>query len=309
MEVLIEYKDVNIKRKNLSIVENLSFSVKKGEVYGLLGHSGSGKTNAIRALLDFGLVKSGEIVINGKCIKSKRRDAFKMMGFILEKPIFYENMTGYENLAYSARLLPNVRRNRILEVIDQLGFKKLKNYKAERYSEYVRQLLNIARGILSNPKILVIDSPTKGLEGEFKAAILEIIDSIVKNDNTTVLLATNSLDEANRLCDHLSIMNKGKVIADGDIDIVLDRENELVQIFTPNPVEAFDLIRKDISDIKHGEKSIRIYSKKESSIEVINKLVNASIPVQYAIPVKLTLDDYITKHAREVKEDAPIATE
>lgn len=225
MTAALLVQDLNKKIGKRQIIKDLSFEVNEGEVFGFLGPNGAGKTTTIRMLV--GLIKptSGTILIGGKDIRKNFTEAMKSLGCIVENPEFYPFLTGWENLAYFARMDPTIRPERLQEVAELVGMTARVHDRVSTYSLGMRQRLGIAQALLSNPKLLILDEPTNGLDPSGIREMRDFIRYLAKKEGISVLVSSHLLSEIQLLCDRVAIMTNGEIIATDDVDKLLsDRE-------------------------------------------------------------------------------------
>ncbi|WP_430536468.1 ABC transporter ATP-binding protein [Listeria rocourtiae] len=225
MTTALLVQDLNKKIGKREIIKNLSFEVNEGEVFGFLGPNGAGKTTTIRMLV--GLIKptSGTILIGGKDIQKNFTEAMKSLGCIVENPEFYPFLTGWENLAYFARMDRSIKPERLQEVTDLVGMTARVHDRVSTYSLGMRQRLGIAQALLPNPKLLILDEPTNGLDPSGIREMRDFIRYLAKKEGISVLVSSHLLSEIQLLCDRVAIMTNGEIIATDDVDKLLsDRE-------------------------------------------------------------------------------------
>ncbi|KGL39498.1 ABC transporter ATP-binding protein [Listeria newyorkensis] len=225
MTAALLVQDLNKKIGKRQIIKDLSFEVNEGEVFGFLGPNGAGKTTTIRMLV--GLIKptSGTILIGGKDIRKNFTEAMKSLGCIVENPEFYPFLTGWENLAYFARMDRSIRPERLQEVAELVGMTARVHDRVSTYSLGMRQRLGIAQALLSNPKLLILDEPTNGLDPSGIREMRDFIRYLAKKEGISVLVSSHLLSEIQLLCDRVAIMTNGEIIATDDVDKLLsDRE-------------------------------------------------------------------------------------
>ncbi|MBA3924741.1 ABC transporter ATP-binding protein [Listeria rustica] len=225
MTTALLVQDLNKKIGKRQIIKDLSFEVNEGEVFGFLGPNGAGKTTTIRMLV--GLIKptSGTILIGGKDIQKNFTEAMKSLGCIVENPEFYPFLTGWENLAYFARMDRSIRPERLQEVAELVGMTARVHDRVSTYSLGMRQRLGIAQALLSSPKLLILDEPTNGLDPSGIREMRDFIRYLAKTEGISVLVSSHLLSEIQLLCDRVAIMTNGEIIATDDVDKLLsDRE-------------------------------------------------------------------------------------
>lgn len=214
MENILEVKDVTKRFKNGRGIENVSFSVKPGEVFGLLGPNGAGKTTLMKCIVALCRPEGGEIVINGHRVSDQFEEALKSVGTLISGVEAIDYLTAYENLLMVARLYPDIKNERIEEVLQWVGMEKHRNEKLKSFSTGMRQRLYLAAALLSKPKFVLLDEPTNGLDIDGKLDFQELISRLSKDEGVTFILSTHLIDEVERLCDRVAILSKGNIVGE-----------------------------------------------------------------------------------------------
>ncbi|ENK1244943.1 ABC transporter ATP-binding protein [Clostridium sporogenes] len=210
MEVL-QVENIHKKIGKREIIKDVSFSVKEGEIFGFLGPNGAGKTTTIRMMVGLIAPTKGSIKIMGHDIQKERIKALKNVGCIVENPDMYNDLTGIQNLKYYADLYGDITKERINEVAELVGLKDRINDKVKKYSLGMKQRLGLGQAILSNPKLLILDEPTNGLDPIGMHEFREIVKDIAKKNNSAVFISSHILSEIEQMCDHFAIINKGSI--------------------------------------------------------------------------------------------------
>ena len=213
---MIEVKNLTKKFGNFTAVDNISFDVKKSEVFGLLGPNGAGKTTTIRMLSTLSRPTDGTATIGGYDIVKQDNKVRQLIGLVSEKMIMYDRLTAEENLRFFGKLynLPiNIINERIDELLELVQLTKWKNQKVGTFSTGMRQRMNVVRALLNMPKVLFLDEPTLGLDPQSTVEIREFIKKINKENETTIILTTHMMNEADILCDRIGIIDHGKIAA------------------------------------------------------------------------------------------------
>ncbi|EJO5348098.1 ABC transporter ATP-binding protein [Clostridium botulinum] len=210
MEVL-QVENIHKKIGRKEIIKDVSFSVKAGEVFGFLGPNGAGKTTTIRMMVGLIAPTKGSIKIMGHDIQKERIKALKNVGCIVENPDMYNDLTGMQNLKYYGDLYGDITKERINEVAELVGLKDRINDKVRKYSLGMKQRLGLGQAILSNPKLLILDEPTNGLDPIGIHEFREIVTNIAKENNSAVFISSHILSEIEQMCDHFAIINEGSI--------------------------------------------------------------------------------------------------
>ena len=214
METILSLHNLNKKFGSVHAVNNLSFTIKKGRVYGILGPNGSGKSTTLGIILNVVNATSGEFSwFNGSVSTHK---ALKKVGAIIERPNFYPNMSAYENLRLVCKI-KEISEDKIEEKLIAVNLIARKNSKFRTFSLGMKQRLAIASALLNDPEVLILDEPTNGLDPQGIHEIREIIQNIASK-GTTILLASHLLDEVEKVCTHVVIIRHGIKLYEGRVD-------------------------------------------------------------------------------------------
>ena len=217
METILTVTNLTKKFGHLTAVKNLSFTIEKGNVYGILGPNGSGKSTTLGIVLNVVNATSGSFSwFDGN---TSTHQALKKVGAIIERPNFYPYMTAIENLKLVCKI-KEVPKSRIEEKLTMVGLWERRDSKFKTFSLGMKQRLAIASALLNNPEILILDEPTNGLDPQGIHQIRELIKKIA-TEGTTILLASHLLDEVEKVCSHVVILRKGENLYDGTVDGML----------------------------------------------------------------------------------------
>jgi len=230
-KLAIEVNDLHKSFKDKTAVNGISFKVKKGEVFGFLGPNGAGKTTTIRMMLGLIHPDMGDIRICGYDIKKNFYNAIKDVGAIVEIPKFYLGLTGYMNLRLVANLYPNIKNSKLEEVIELVGLKNWAQKKVKTYSLGMRQRLGIARALLNDPEVVILDEPTNGLDPKGIKEIRELICKLAEKRSITFFICSHILHEIEQMCNSVVILNSGNIVAQGSVKDILSKGKSLEEYF------------------------------------------------------------------------------
>jgi len=214
LEAILTLNNLTKKFGYLTAVKDLSFTINKGNVYGILGPNGSGKSTTLGVVLNVVNATSGDFNWYNGTVST--HDALKKVGAIIERPNFYPYMTAYQNLKLVCRI-KDVGYDKINEKLEIVGLQNRKDGKFRTFSLGMKQRLAIASALLNDPEILILDEPTNGLDPQGIHQIRQIIKDIAKN-GTTILLASHLLDEVEKVCSHVVVLSKGEKLYSGRVD-------------------------------------------------------------------------------------------
>ena len=289
METILSLKNLDKRYGKVHAVNNLSFDIERGNVYGILGPNGSGKSTTLGIILNVVNKTSGEFSwFNGNLTT---HEALKKVGAIIERPNFYPYMTASQNLALICKI-KGVSTKSIDEKLKIVNLFERRDSKFKTYSLGMKQRLAIASALLNDPEILILDEPTNGLDPQGIHEIREIIKKIAAN-GTTILLASHLLDEVEKVCSHVVVIRKGVKLYAGRVDEMTaskglfelkvdEKEPELIQILEKH---------SSISKISKENGLITAYLKNEiSAAEMNNYLFKNNIVLSHLIKRKPSLE-------------------
>jgi ABC-2 type transport system ATP-binding protein len=209
------------------IIDDVTFDVKEGEIFGFLGPNGAGKTTTIRMLVDLIRPSEGKITVCGYNVNRNPEKALQFVGSIVENPEVYTYLTGWENLQHFARMQPGIDNARISEVVDIVRLDQRIHDKVSTYSLGMRQRLGIAQALLGRPRLLILDEPTNGLDPKGIKELREFIRKLA-DEGLAVFVSSHLLSEIQLLCDRVAIISKGRVLAVGAVDELIARNSPYV---------------------------------------------------------------------------------
>lgn len=218
-DIVVELKNVTKIIGGKTLIDNLSFSVRRGEVYGFLGPNGAGKTTTIRMMVGLMSMTSGEVIIEGHNVSNERSKAMAHVGAIVENPELYKFMTGKKNLLHFARMCGKpISQERIDEIVKLVELDKALDKKVKNYSLGMRQRLGIAQALLHNPSILILDEPTNGLDPAGIRELRDYLRRLAKEENISILVSSHLLSEIELMCDRVLIIQNGKFVGERVLD-------------------------------------------------------------------------------------------
>ncbi len=225
MENEIETFDLTKQFKELTAVDHLNVKIERGEIFGLLGPNGAGKTTTISMLCTILMPTEGTATVNGYDILEEPDDVRKSIGIVFQQPSVDDILTGRENLRLHAMwygVPKGIRNERIDEVLKLVGLELRQHSLVKTYSGGMRRRLELARGLLHLPKVLFLDEPTLGLDPQTREHIWEYIENMSKERDMTIVLTTHYMEEAERLCDRVAIIDHGKIIVMDSLERLME---------------------------------------------------------------------------------------
>lgn len=289
METILTVKNLTKKFGYLTAVKNLSFTIEKGNVYGILGPNGSGKSTTLGIVLNVVNKTNGDFSWFDGNVNTHQ--ALKKVGAIIERPNFYPYMTAVQNLKLVCKI-KEVSLEKIEEKLELVGLLDRKNSKFKTYSLGMKQRLAIASALLNDPDILILDEPTNGLDPQGIHQIREIIKKIAAQ-GTTILLASHLLDEVEKVCSHVVILRKGEKLYAGRVDDMLASHG-----FFELKTDEVTILKKflenndDFDSFKEENGVVTGFPNKEISAKELNKeLFNNGIILSHLVKRKESLEE------------------
>ena len=209
--VQLRHATKRIGSKN--IVDDLSFDIPAGEVFGFLGPNGAGKTTTIRMMVGLIKISQGDILIKGQSITKDFNKAIRNVGAIVENPDLYKYLTGYRNLKHYARMVSGVTKARINEIVEIVGLKDRLHDKVKTYSLGMRQRLGIAQALLHSPSLLILDEPTNGLDPAGIHELRKYLKKLAHEEGVAVFVSSHLLSEMELMCDRVGVLQNGKLVS------------------------------------------------------------------------------------------------
>jgi ABC-2 type transport system ATP-binding protein len=275
-------------------VDAVSLSVPRGTAYGFLGHNGAGKTTLIRMLLGLARISDGSASVLGLPVPAQRAQALARVGAIVEEPSFYPHLTGRENLNIAAAVRGPEARPRVDGALHRVGLENRADDRVGTYSLGMRQRLGVARCLLSDPELLILDEPMNGLDPGGMLDMRQMIRALVEQEGRTVFISSHLLDEVEKTCDLAAIIDRGRVIAEGPIhELVAGGAGELI-IECDDAERALTLLAGEpsVRELRREPGALRMkLLAPEQAGEINAQLVKAGVVVTRLEPVRQSLEE------------------
>jgi ABC-2 type transport system ATP-binding protein len=302
-EIILSVEHLKKRIGKRWIVQDVSFEVKAGEIFGFLGPNGAGKTTTIRMLVDLIRPTEGQVAICGFDVQKDPERALSLVGSIVENPEVYTYLTGWENLEQFARMMPGIDAVRIQEVADLVGLDQRIHDKVRTYSLGMRQRLGIAQALLGRPKLLILDEPTNGLDPKGIKEMRSFIRLLAK-EGLAVFVSSHLLSEIQVLCDRVAIISRGRVLAVGAVNELLDSSTGyVVWELEPSSTGEAKLADLGISIVKNvdevlddaiiagfGGEAIVTQMQVDQIADIVPRLVSSGLQVRSVQKVIPTLE-------------------
>jgi ABC-2 type transport system ATP-binding protein len=288
---MIELRNVTKKFAGRIAVDDLSFTVPRGEIFGMLGHNGAGKSTAIGMMLGQVWPTSGEVKICGHDVTANRSAALKPVGAIFETPVFYDYLSGSRNLEILSTYTAPTSKARILEVVDWVGLTGREQSKVRTYSHGMRTRLALAQALLPKSELLILDEPGDGLDPEGIHEMRQTIFRLQRELGLTILLSSHLLNEVEQLCTRIAVLQQGKKVFEGSVADVKAARGK-VALKTSDFASATKLLReRGLITATAAERFITL-AEGVSTAEITRMLVAAGIAVEGIWQHEQTVEDF-----------------
>ncbi|MGP7816872.1 ABC transporter ATP-binding protein [Niallia sp. 01092] len=294
MTSIVELKNVSKVIKGKKIIDSLSFNVEAGEVFGFLGPNGAGKTTTIRMIVGLICMSEGDILICKESVRKNFEKAVQHVGAIVENPEMYKFLSGYQNLIHYARMTKGITNEKIMEVVELVGLKDRIHDKVKTYSLGMRQRLGLAQSLLHDPKVLILDEPTNGLDPAGIREIRDHLRMLARERNMAVIVSSHLLSEMEMMCDRIGIIQNGQLV---DVQLVkdfVDTKEKMYEIEVDNPDLVAEIIGKSMPEVKvvaTTEKGIEAPITREDLPEMIKQLAVNDVKIYGVKEISKTLED------------------
>ena len=295
MNAVIQVKHLTKDFKDLKAVNDLSFTVEAGQVYGFLGQNGAGKSTTIRMLLTLIKPSSGEIEIFGMNLFKHRKEILRQVGAIIERPDLYKYLTALENLRiFAAMSGVKVSEKKLMDQLSMVGLAERAHSKVKTYSQGMKQRLGIATALVHDPKLIILDEPTNGLDPQGIADVRNLILQLSREMNKTLLISSHLLSEMELIADSMIIIDKGKKVVEGKVNELFDPAETAVELKTTDDFTTYEKLQQsELKKFVQGKRNDCLLLKlhRDEIPAVIKKLVQMDIQV-ISFYSKHSLEDY-----------------
>lgn len=281
MAAVIEVSGLSKHFNDFIAVNNLSFSVEEGDVYGFLGQNGAGKSTTIRMLLTLIEPTQGDIRFFGQSIQQHRSEILKQVGAVIERPDLYKYLSAYDNLAIFARMSGiKVTRKLLMDQLDMVGLADRAKDKFRNFSQGMKQRLGIAVALVHNPRLVILDEPTNGLDPQGIADMRRLILQMSREMGKTVLISSHLLSEIEVVANRMIIIHKGEKRVEGSVADLLDPAHTMVKVETNHSDAALQTIQNSRwANCLQQLPGIQLLMNKIEVPELIQLLVTAGVPL------------------------------
>ncbi len=295
MPSIIRVSNLTKQFKDLIAVNDLSFTVTGGEIYGFLGQNGAGKSTTIRMLLTLVKPSSGTIEIFGMNLQKHRKEILRQVGAIIERPDLYKYLTALENLRiFAAMSGVKIPEKKLMDQLAMVGLAERANSKVKTYSQGMKQRLGIATALVHDPDLIILDEPTNGLDPQGIADIRNLILHLSKDHGKTLMVSSHLLSEMELVADSMLIIDKGKKIVEGKVKELFDPAETMLELKTIDDTETYkklqqSILKKYLAGKRNDCIILKLHRKEVPA--VLKELIHMNIDVM-SFHSKHSLEDY-----------------
>ena len=309
MAAIVTVHNLHKEFENIKAVNGLSFTVNQGDVYGFLGENGAGKSTTIRMMLTLIKPSEGEITIFNKSLQQHRNEILGQVGAIIERPDLYKYLSAYDNLSIFARLSGiKISRKLIMDQLEMVGLAERSSSKVKTYSQGMKQRLGIAVALVHDPKLIILDEPTNGLDPQGIADMRNLILGLSRQYGKTVIVSSHLLSEIEQIANRMIIIHKGEKIIEGEVRVLLDPSKTIVEIQTTDDIKALELLAGSAwkDQLLVPGNSIRLQMNKTAIPELATWLAQTGTGI-LAIKPRNSLEDYFLSLTNATNNVEPAA--
>ena len=290
---LVEVKNLNKKFGKKQVLHDVNFEINEGEILGFIGPNGAGKTTTIKLMLGVQSIDSGTVTIDGYDVKKNFAKAIKSVGAIVESPDSYMYLSGRQNLQLIANLYPGITKERIDEVIELVGLEKRIDDKVSKYSLGMRQRLGIAASLIHNPKVLILDEPTNGLDPEGIKDVRELLIKLAKKEKMAILISSHNLSELDNFVTTACIIQNGHVISNTSVKNLKKYDSSRYKIFLDKTKGISKYIKQEHNII--SDYLIEVFVEDDDVSDLLLNILNNKYRVRQVIKEEMSLEDAFIK--------------
>jgi ABC-type multidrug transport system ATPase subunit len=294
MPAIIQVNHLSKQFKEVRAVDDLSFTVEQGDVYGFLGQNGAGKSTSIRMLLTLIRPTAGTIRIFDKDLSTHRSQILKEVGAVIEKPDLYKYLSAYENLAIFAKISGiKADKKMLMQRLATVGLEERASSKVKTFSQGMKQRLGIAVALVHDPKLIILDEPTNGLDPQGIADMRNLIRQLSREMGKTVVVSSHLLSEIELVANRMLIIHKGRKMVEGNVAELLDPSKSLVQVETTDNISTRGKLLQTrwAPQLQQHDRLLQLKMNKEEVPQLVETLVSQQVQIVSIKPMH-SLEDY-----------------
>ncbi len=305
MSILVQTNDLTKTIGGKELVCDVNLHLKKGEIYGFLGPNGAGKTTVMKMITNLWKPTKGTIELFGETLEKDSYEVLKRMRSIIEFPVFYEHMSGRENLQLHCEYLGYYEKGCVENALEMLSLSDAADKPVKKYSLGMKQRLGIAREVLSRPELLILDEPTNGLDPSGMKQIRDLFKMLCKEYGITMMISTHILSEIEGIADTVGVINRGRLKEEISMKEIRERNLSYIELSVKNTKKAAYILTEGLGLDNFrimDERNIRIYEAGAAVGEITKALAVQGAEIDFIGKKTETLEDYFLKITREEDE-------
>lgn len=302
MSILVQTNDLTKTIGGKELVCDVNLHLKKGEIYGFLGPNGAGKTTVMKMITNLWKPTKGTIELFGETLEKDSYEVLKRMRSIIEFPVFYEHMSGRENLQLHCEYLGYYEKGCVENALEMLSLSDAADKPVKKYSLGMKQRLGIAREVLSRPELLILDEPTNGLDPSGMKQIRDLFKMLCKEYGITMMISTHILSEIEGIADTVGVINRGRLKEEISMKEIRERNLSYIELSVKNTKKAAYILTEGLGLDNFrimDERNIRIYEAGAAVGEITKALAVQGAEIDFIGKKTETLEDYFLKMTRE----------
>ena len=299
----VSFNNVTKEFKNKAVLKGVSFNIEAGDIYGLIGENGAGKTTILKLIVNLLKPTSGNIQVLGKEIKKDSYDYLRNIGALIDEPVFYKKLTLYENFKVHCKYLGFYDEEKLESVLKRVGLHNKKSKKIKELSFGEKQRLAIAYALITEPELLILDEPTNGLDPIAIVELREILLKLNREFNTTIIISSNAINELETLVNKVMFLKNGEIVENGLLEEIKEKCSVYIEIEVEDSSKALAILEKELNirNMKLINKgTIRVYEALEERKNILSTLVKNDVEVLSFNMVQISLEEYFIRKVRGI---------
>ena len=299
----VSFNNVTKEFKNKAVLKGVSFNIEAGDIYGLIGENGAGKTTILKLIVNLLKPTSGNIQVLGKEIKKDSYDYLRNIGALIDEPVFYKKLTLYENFKIHCEYLGFYDEEKLESVLKRVGLHNKKDRKVKELSFGEKQRLAIAYALITEPELLILDEPTNGLDPIAIVELREILLKLNREFNTTIIISSHAINELETLVNKVMFLKNGEIVENGLLEEIKEKCSVYIEIEVEDSSKALAILEKELNirNMKLINKgTIRVYEALEERKNILSNLVKNDVEVLSFNMVQISLEEYFIRKVRGI---------
>lgn len=304
MKNILSLENVSKNFKDTKALDNISINIFKGDIYGLIGKNGAGKSTILKLILNLIKPTKGKVTVLGEEITKESYKYLKNIGALVEEPRFYNKLSLWENFKIHCEYLGFYDEKHMKDLLKSLDLLEKEKERISSLSLGEKKKLALGYALVTTPEILILDEPTNGLDPIAIVKLRENLKKINRKFGTTIIIASHDLKEIEDICSRIALINKGKLLGEGTLEDIKERANKYIEIETNNIEKAMAVLERsfNVKKVKvMGDSLIRLYEGFSSRGEIIKTLALEDVEILSFKVIEESLEDYFIKVLQEVE--------